>query len=275
MAAATLSARRSYELPLTSATVARDGALAHAAVRCQAVAVTDYLSDKSILVVGATGGLGHPITELLAARGARLTLHGRDEAKLAGMSDWGTTVAGDISRADTARRLVDTAVAAHGGLDGLVFAAGIVAFGSVADTPDDVLIDVFTVNTLAPIRILRAGLPALTESAQAGRDPFALVISAVVAEQPMPGMAAYSASKAALMAYDAAAARELRRSKIRLVDARPPHTETGLATRPRYGTAPGLPQGLAPFEVAERIVVGLESGERDMPSSVFAGSGRD
>lgn len=238
-------------------------------------AAPDSFTGKSILVVGATGGLGRPIAELLAAKGARLTLHGRDEVKLADLSGLGTTVGGDISRADTARRLVDTAVTAHGGLDGIVFAAGIVAFGSVADTPDEVLIDVFTVNTLGPIRILRAGLPALTESAQAGRDPFALVISAVVAEQPMPGMAAYSASKAALMAYDAAAARELRRSKIRLIDARPPHTETGLATRPRFGTAPGLPQGLAPLEVAERIVVGLESGERDMPSSVFAGSGRD
>ena len=237
--------------------------------------MSDFLSDKSILVVGATGGLGHPIAELLAARGARLTLHGRDETKLSALSAWGTTVAGDIARADTARRLVDTAVGAHGGLDGIVFAAGIVAFGSIADTPDEVLIDVFTINTLAPIRLLRAALPALTESAQAGRDPFALVISAVVAEQPMPGMAAYSASKAALMAYDAAAARELRRSKIRLIDARPPHTETGLATRPRFGTAPGLPQGLAPLEVAERIVTGLESGERDMPSSAFTGPERD
>jgi short-subunit dehydrogenase len=238
-------------------------------------AATDFFTGKSILVVGATGGLGQPIAELLAARGARLTLHGRDETKLAGMSDWGTTVAGDISRADTARRLVDTAVGAHGGLDGIVFAAGIVAFGTVADTPDEVLIDVFTVNTLAPIRLLRAAMPALTESAQAGRDPFVLIISAVVAEQPMPGMAAYSASKAALMAYDAAAARELRRAKIRLIDARPPHTETGLATRPHFGTAPSLPQGLAPLAVAERIVVGLESGERDMPSSAFAAPGRE
>lgn len=187
------------------------------------------------------------------------------------MSAWGHTVTGDIARADTSRRLVETAVATYGGLDGVVFAAGIVAFGSIADTPDDVLIDVFTVNTLAPIRLLRAALPALTESAQSGRDPFALVISAVVAEQPMPGMAAYSASKAALMAYDAAAARELRRARIRLIDARPPHTETGLATRPRFGTAPALPQGRTPLEVAERIVAGVESGERDMPSSVFEG----
>lgn len=233
------------------------------------------LADKSILIVGATGGLGRPIAQILASRGAGLTVHGRDEVALGELAGIGSTIAADIARADTPRRLIQAAIDAHGRLDGIVFAAGIVAFASVEETPDDVLIDLFTVNTLAPIRLLRAALPALTDSASAGRDPFMLTISAVVAEQPMPGMAAYSASKAALTAFDAAAARELRRQRIRLIDARPPHTETGLATRPRFGSAPTLPEGLAPQAVAQRIVVGLESGERDMPSTVFAGSGQD
>ena len=82
-------------------------------------------------------------------------------------------------------------------------------------------------------------------------------------------MAAYSASKAALMGYDAAAARELRREGIRLVDVRPPHTETGLAQRPLAGTAPRLPQGLEPQQVADRIVAALRDGEKDVPSSAF------
>lgn len=86
----------------------------------------------------------------------------------------------------------------------------------------------------------------------------------------MPGMAAYSAAKAALMAYDAAAARELRREGIRLVDARPPHTETGLATRPLSGQAPRLPEGLAPDVVASRIVDAIVAGEKDLPSTAFA-----
>jgi cyclic-di-GMP-binding biofilm dispersal mediator protein len=83
-------------------------------------------------------------------------------------------------------------------------------------------------------------------------------------------MAAYSASKAALTAYDAAAARELRRAGIRLVDARPPHTETGLADRPIAGSAPRLPQGLAPDAVAARVVAAIVDDEKDLPSSAFA-----
>jgi len=83
-------------------------------------------------------------------------------------------------------------------------------------------------------------------------------------------MAAYSAAKAALMAYDAAAARELRREGIRLIDARPPHTETGLATRPLAGQAPRLAEGLSPDAVAQRIVDAIANGDKDLPSTSFA-----
>jgi short-subunit dehydrogenase len=82
-------------------------------------------------------------------------------------------------------------------------------------------------------------------------------------------MAAYSAAKAGLTAFDAALATELRRRRIRVLDVRPPHTETGLATRPVAGEAPRLPQGLDPDAVAERVVRALADDERDLPSTAF------
>jgi cyclic-di-GMP-binding biofilm dispersal mediator protein len=66
-----------------------------------------------------------------------------------------------------------------------------------------------------------------------------------------------------------AAARELRRRRIDVVDARPPHTETGLATRPIAGIAPKMPQGLTPDTVAARIVAAVVAGERDVPAESF------
>lgn len=270
MAAATLSARRIPRAPLDQPMVdhvrmpgRRSGA--RVAVMSEQAQVTG----RSIVVVGATGGLGRPIARRLADRGARLTLVARDADRLAATGVPGLAVAADVRRAGAAERIVERASTEYGGIDGLVFAAGVVAFGAVADTPDDVLIEVFTLNALAPIRLLRAALPALGASASAGREPFVVHISAVVAEQPMPGMAAYSASKAALAAFDTAAARELRRSGIRLIDVRPPHTETGLAHRPIAGAAPRLPQGLVPQAVADRIVAAIVDGERDLPSTAF------
>ena len=228
------------------------------------------IAGASILVAGASGGLGAPLTRQLAAEGALLTITSRDSQRLSDLGVDSVRVPADLRRAGVADRVVEQAVGAHGRLDGIVFAAGAVAFGPAAETPDDMLISLFTLNTLAPIRLLRAARPHLEASAHAGRAPFVVHISAVVAETPMPGMAAYSASKAALAAFDAAAARELRRSRIRLVDARPPHTETGLAGRPLYGAAPRLPTGLDPAAVAARIVMAIVNDETDLPSSAFS-----
>ena len=119
-------------------------------------------------------------------------------------------------------------------------------------------------NVLGPLWLMRAALPALTES-----RGFIANISAVVAEQPLAGMAAYAASKAALTAADRALARELRAAGISVTDARPPHTETGLADRPIAGTAPRLSEGLQPEAVARRIVAAITAGEREIPAEAF------
>ena len=132
--------------------------------------------------------------------------------------------------------IVAAALAANGRIDGLVNAAGIVAFGSLMETDDVVIEDVFLTNVLGPLWLIRAALPALTES-----RGFIANISAVVAEQPPAGMVAYAASKAALTAADRALTRELRAAGITVTDARPPHTETDLANRPIAGTAPSAP----------------------------------
>jgi cyclic-di-GMP-binding biofilm dispersal mediator protein len=234
--------------------------------------VTTSLNGRSVLVAGATGALGSAIARLLGERGAALTLTGRSQDRLSHLARELAVpaLAVDLRDAAGAERAVEVAVAAHERLDGVVHAAGVVAFGPASEVDDATLEELFAVNVLAPVRLVRAAHPHLVASAHEGNDPFVLTISAVVAEQPMAGMAAYSASKAALAAFDAAAGRELRRARIRLVDARPPHTETGLAERPIAGTAPSLPRGLDATAVATRIVEAIENGERDLPSTAFS-----
>jgi cyclic-di-GMP-binding biofilm dispersal mediator protein len=144
-----------------------------------------------------------------------------------------------------------------------------VAFGPLAEVDDDTVDELFLLNALAPLRLLRAASTPLTEAAARTGDAFLLTIYGVVAERPTAQMAAYSASKAASWALASAAAGELRRAKVRVIDARPPHTETGLAARPVAGTAPSLPPGLDPARVAGRIVSALAAGERDLPTSAF------
>lgn len=228
------------------------------------------LDGSSVLVAGATGGLGSPLCRMLQSRGARLTLFSRDahaleilSETLGGPEAGVAMVSGDITDPVSCRDAVEVARSTHGGLDGVVNAAGVVAFGPLADTDDEVLRRLVDVNLLGPLRLVKAALPALSENG------FVCNLSAVVAEQPTAGMVAYSAAKAGLSAADTALTRELRREKVSVIDVRPPHTETGLAGRPIAGSAPKLPQGLDPETVAARVVAAIESDEREVPSTAF------
>jgi cyclic-di-GMP-binding biofilm dispersal mediator protein len=196
-------------------------------------------------------------------------LAGRDEAKLSALGIPGAVVAADLTDPASAPLLVAAAITAYGKLDGIVNAAGVVAFGPATEVSEDTLQALFTLNTLAPMRLLAAARSALEESAAAGRDPFVLTISGVVSESPTAGLAAYSASKAAVAAFGQAAGRELRRAGIRILDARPGHTETALSTHPIAGPTPKLPAGYQPGAVAQRIVDAIANGERDLPSTAF------
>ena len=229
------------------------------------------LDGSTILVVGATGGLGREIARLLADAGATLVLSARDPHDLNALGVPGTIIPADLTDPAAIQRLVTQAVAVTGHLDGVVVAAGVVAFGPAQTLTPDVLETLVTVNTAAPILLLTAAHDALAASAAADRSPFLLTLSGVVSEQPTANLAAYSASKAGVAAFVAAAGREVRRAGIRLIDARPGHTETALSSHPLAGTAPALPAGLDPAAVAKRIVRAIIDGERDLPSTAFTG----
>lgn len=216
------------------------------------------LTGSHVVVVGATGVLGARIAAHFAAAGARVSAVVRNHERLDGAS------VSQYALADvTDHAALKMAFASVAPFDGVVNATGVVAFGSVADLDDVTLAQLFAVNAIAPIVMLRESSPHITDGG------FFVNLSGVVATQPVAGMAAYSASKAAAWAAMTAAARELRRRRIDVIDARPPHTETGLATRPLAGTAPKMPEGLMPDVVAARIVTAVVAGERDLPTEAF------
>ncbi len=222
------------------------------------------LDGSSVILAGASGGLGSAIGRALDRRGARLVLVARDGQRLAATRLPGPRVAGDLADPSTGERAVQAALEGNGGLDGIVNAAGEVAFGSLAETDDATLDRLVASNLVGPLRLLRAALPHLDGG-------FVVQLSAVVAEQPPANMAAYAATKAGLTAAGTALRRELRRQRIDVIDVRPPHTETGLAGHPIAGVAPALAAGLDPVDVAERIVVAILDGTRELPASAFIG----
>ena len=212
------------------------------------------LDGAVVALIGATGGMGRALRAELEERGATVIGFGRSTEPPIDIRD---TRAGDV--------VVDHVLARHGRLDGLVIASGIVAFGDLADTDDVVAEELMLTNALGPLWLAKRALPALTDT-----GGFLVAITGVVAETPQPGMAAYSASKAALAGGLAAIRREFRRRGVAVIDVRPPHTETGLATRPLAGTAPRFPEGLAPARAAAVIVQAIADGHDDVPAAEFS-----
>jgi short-subunit dehydrogenase len=219
------------------------------------------LQQARILVVGSTGVLGGGLAARLAAAGARLALAGRRADALAAIAaETGTehTFHLDLLDVDRCGIVVEEAAQALGGLDALVVASGVAAFGPARGEQDVVVEELFAVNTFAPIALVRAAVPLL------GPDSAIAVVTAVLADAPTAGMAAYSASKAATSAYLTAVRRELRRDRISVLDARPPHMETGLADRALVGEPPRMPRGADVDQVLDLIVEGMVNGSSEL-----------
>lgn len=229
--------------------------------------MVDVTTAGPVLVVGASGVLGREISTQLASVGATVW----------GTAQSGTTL-GAIPAAVTQSFECDLANPASidalatsirnrtGALGGVVIAAGLVAFGLAKETPHAVVERLVAVNAVGPIRTITG----LTDLLAADGGGFIVTLSGKIVEIPTAGMSAYSASKSALHAFAVAATRELRRDGVMWLDARPPHTETGLVDRAVFGTAPQFGAGLSPDVVAARIVSAIVNDERDLPSEAFA-----
>ncbi|MEY4348945.1 MAG: hypothetical protein RL719_242 [Actinomycetota bacterium] len=203
---------------------------------------------KNILVVGASGVLGSHLASQLAAAGARVLGTATSNESAVRMPDAvATRLLLDLASSESIKTLADYLLATEK-LDGIVLASGRVGFGRLDSTPAEGLRLITQVNYLGQADLVSRLMPVMQP------ESFLAAITGVVAERNFPGMAAYCASKTALSTWLAAAGSEFRRAGVQIIEARPGHTETGLATRPLFGEAPNMPTGMTPEHVTSKIV---------------------
>ena len=145
----------------------------------------------SVLITGASKGLGRATAEEFAARGHRVVATARDPRTLDDL-DVDQRLALDV----TDQASVDAAIAEAGDLDILVSNAGVIFHASVEATPPAELERLFSANTVGSIRTAQAVLPQMRVRGS-GR---LLFLSSVVGRVVLPGNAAYAATKWALEA---------------------------------------------------------------------------
>ncbi len=218
------------------------------------------LSGRSILLTGASGGIGRSTASLLAREGARLTLFARREEPLLTLraaleSEGGVAAAvpGDVRSSADAERAVGEAVRRYGGLDAVVNNAGIGMLEALSDAPDSRFVELLETNLLGVFRVTRAALPALTE-----RGGGVIVnVASFAGKVGVPYYSFYNASKFGLVGMTEAWRRELKPRGIDVALVIPAAVETEFLSGLERSRALGLgPAGtvLKPQEVARAIV---------------------
>jgi|SRR5215211_5242709 len=179
--------------------------------------------EATILVTGATDGLGRRVAQVLAAKGAAVLLHGRSlerlEATLEALrsqrgSEKATSYLADLSSLGAVRDLAERIVSEHDRLDVLVNNAGIIA--RERKVSEDGYERTFAINYLSHFLLTRLLLPLLKDSAparivnvaSAGQSP--LDFSDLMLERGYDAMKAYSQSKLAQVMFTFELAEHLR-----------------------------------------------------------------
>jgi 2-keto-3-deoxy-L-fuconate dehydrogenase len=158
--------------------------------------MSDELAGLAVVVTGGGSGIGQATARLLARRGAQVAaLDLNPGAEHIALS---CEVRDDESVQQAVRRAVDRL----GGIDILVNNAGVGAIGTVADNPDDQWHQVFDVNVVGIVRVSRAALPYLRQSANAS----IVNTCSIAATAGLPQRALYSATKGAVLALTLAMA---------------------------------------------------------------------
>lgn len=176
------------------------------------------LQGRTAVVTGGSKGIGRGIAETFARAGVNVVITGRSrvdvEATVDALAGTAGTVSGmsaDVTSPEDCRRVVDTAVERHGGLDIVCANAGIFPSAKLEDlTPAD-LEEVLSINFKGTVFIVQAAMAALAAS---GHGRVIITSSITGPVTGYPGWSHYGASKAAQLGFMRTTAMELAPKKI-------------------------------------------------------------
>ena len=177
------------------------------------------LTGQVALVTGAGRGIGRAVAAAFAREGALVVLAARSTRELASIQREIEAAGGralvvptDVRQEPAVAALVSRALAESGRIDCLVTAAGLAAFGPVADAKTEDWDQLMAVNLRGVFLCCRAVLPAMTAQ---GRGTI-INIGSVVTSRTLPGSGAYTAAKYGLLGFSRVLAEEMRTHGVRV-----------------------------------------------------------
>ncbi|MGW7413823.1 SDR family NAD(P)-dependent oxidoreductase [Streptomyces sp. NPDC054863] len=188
-----------------------------------------HLQDKTVLVTGASAGIGEATVRLLAAEGATVVGVARSTDSLASLGTHVDGIAADLTAPDAPVHILDEVFKRHGRLDGLVNNVGGLhsRTGFLAVT-DEQWQHSFELNFHSAVRMTRAALPALLETGAGS----IVHIASEAARLPDPPIVDYAAAKTALLSVSKSLAAEFGPQGVRSNVVSPGPTRTALFDAP-------------------------------------------
>ncbi len=186
--------------------------------------------DCTILITGGTRGLGFGIARLFVGEGARVWLIARSTEELSEAADeltarggWVRSVCADIRRPDHVSRVIDTVTGSGDLIDVLVNNAGIIEVGPVEHAKIDDFQDALATHFWGPLDLIRASLPHMRRNGE-GRI---VNIASIGGRVAVPHLAAYTASKFALVGLSETLRAELKKEGVLVTTVTPGLMRTG------------------------------------------------
>ena len=191
--------------------------------------MTQRFDGITVIITGASLGVGAATARLFAERGANLVLIARGQANLDQLAaelaipERCLTVAMDVTDTERFAELLEQAQTRFGSVDILVNNAGFHQRGLAETVDAEDLGKMVDVNLKAPIMLSRIMLPYLRTSSM----PAIINVASLAGRTPVPGSATYSATKFGLRTFGFALAEELRGSGIKIASVSPGPIDTG------------------------------------------------
>jgi short-subunit dehydrogenase len=228
------------------------------------------LANRTVLVTGATGGIGRAIARALHARGATLILTGRREDVLGELS---TELAGrvEVVAADLASPEDVRALGDRSNIDVLVANAGLPAAGRLASFDAEEIDRALDVNLRAPIQLTLQVLPGMVERGSG----HLVYISSLAGKVASAGSSVYSATKFGLRGFAYSLREELRGTGVGVTSVFPGFIrDAGMFA----DSGASLPRGVGtrtPEDVALAVIEGIERNRAEIdvaPLSLSSGA---
>lgn len=232
------------------------------------------ISDRVIVITGASSGIGEATARLAHARGARLVLVARRGDRLAALADelpGAEPVGADVTIPGDRKLIIDAATERFGRIDVLVNNAGRGLHVPLADVDPVDHVAILELNVVAALAMMQAVLPAM----RAQHEGAIVNISSGTSNRVIPGVGAYAATKTALNMLSAVAREEFAPDGIVVSTVLPTYTASDFHDVLQAGQGPQrAPADADTVEhVAEEILRAVETGEAEiaLPPMIPAG----